>query len=262
MARLSTYAQYQSSGGYPYPSGNYSTYTPPAARIATDITTARRCYDAHRNELKATDQDPATYFQYNGDWVCFDTKKGELVEKDKLTMSSACVMYWRPSQTSPIDQTVYVIGQGFLDKTGFANYGSAGYCTNWPFTTWPQQKEMRCWSNGTGSGGNLVWFGWADAQGIRGMPADPGKKLSLESEIRCSGIAPGEWKWRMRLKPVAKETPVARSSAPSETSGIGAQKAANILDLDNGEDAADASEDAPKQKKKVPLIQLLKQKRK
>lgn len=252
MTRLSTHAQYQSGGGYPYPSSNYSTYTPPAAPVSTDITTTRKCYDAHRNELQTTDTDPAAYFQYNGDWVCFDTKKGALVEKDKLTMSSACVMYWRPSPTSPIDQTIYVIGQGFSDKTGFANYGSAGYCTNWPFTKWPEQKEMRCWSNGTGSEGNLVWFGWADAQGMRGMPTDPGKKLSLEPEIICSGIGPGEWKWRTQLEPALSETPVVRSSVSSEKAVTGAQN------------AADATEDAPrqKQKKKVPLIQLLKQKRK
>ena len=225
ITSLVAYAQYS------------TTYSPP---VSTDVTTARTCFDSAQKKLSATDPDPAAYFRYNGDWVCFDTKKKELVEKNKITMQSTCVMYWRPSKTGPVDQSVYVIGQGFSDKTGFANYGAAGYCTNWAYTSWPSQKEMRCWSNGVGEDGNLVWFGWADAQGIRGMPADPGKKISLEAESTiCSGIGPGEWKWRTMPEPVHEETPVLK-------------EADHPLDQKN-------EEHATVQKKKIPLIRLLRE---
>lgn len=224
VQRLISYAQYSNSQVAP-------------TAVPTSITTARKCFDSTQKQLSATDPDPAAYFRHNGDWVCFDTKKKELVERNNITMQSTCVMYWRPSETGPVDQSVYVIGQGFSDKTGFANYGASGYCTNWAYTSWPSQKEMRCWSNGVGEDGNLIWFGWADAQGIRGMPADPGNQILLEPELRCAGIGPGEWKWRTIPEPIPVEPPASE----------------NADALLHGESEVDV----PVKKKKIPLIQLL-----
>jgi len=232
---------YQSAVHYYYTYAQYSNYGSAAsssAAVSTDVYTTRKCYDMYQREITSVNADPATYYHENGDWVAFDVTKGAVIEDGKIGIGTKYVMYWRPSPKAEVDQTVYIIGQGFSDKNGFANYGSSGYCTGWLATVFPSQKEMRCWSN---RALNFAFWSWANADGVRGLPADPGTHLSLEPDITCSGISPSEWKWLKPLKPV-------EPTVPAETNIPAGVEMQNPVD--------------GQQSKKIPLIQMLKKKKK
>ncbi len=180
---------------------------PTFAAVSTVYPTGRQCFDGNQKALSADAVAAITTNYYKtGSWVFFNTATKK-IEEPKVGSKGA--FYWQPRKEGVIDQTVYCVD-------GFCQYGT-DYCTNWASTlkaTVLSQKEMRCFQS---KDVNQVWYGWADAQGIR-KPADPGTTVTLEPDLTCSKYdvkGPGEWGFIETPKDVPLPPPPPSSAASS-----------------------------------------------
>lgn len=210
-----------------------------SSAVSTSYATGRACFDANQQPLSALDLSAITEQYYkHGQWAFFNTATKKI---EQPTIGSKGGFYWRPGKDAPFDQTVYCMDS-------FCQYGSM-YCTNWSATlkaALAMQKEMRCYKS---ADVNQVWYGWLDAQGMY-KPTDPGAMITLESELVCHahGVSgPGDWGW---IVP-PKDVPVQPTGAAT-----GAQTAPT------GGDRLSSVSDASRTTSSVPLIQLLKQRKK